>query len=350
MTVMEQEIAEYVTRVRAALADLPPTVRDELTEDLPEHLTEVAAEGGGPLADRLGTPEAYAADLRAAAGAGGPAAARNLDERAAAVAARLRGRLRGADARIGPILGYASASEYLRLLRPAWWFLRGYLTAMLITVVTTGAPFGLLPRLGGSTLAALLLLAVCVAASVWLGRRGPVLTRWPRIAVRAGTAVLVIFAFAGFVDADDRLGWNESGYQPTSEQTSDVRDVFVYDSEGRLVEHARLFDQDGNPIRLGYPDCDTDGLIAAKPVAPAYPYCPELAPFRSGPTGARPSPVAPTGAPAPTSAGDPTGGPAPSPSERASVDPAPRPTPPPLPPLPTTLAPTPAPVRTPASS
>ncbi|MEE3919703.1 hypothetical protein V2I01_19575 [Micromonospora sp. BRA006-A] len=45
MTVTGQEITDYVDRVRAALADLPPAVRDELTEDLPEHLAEVAAEG-----------------------------------------------------------------------------------------------------------------------------------------------------------------------------------------------------------------------------------------------------------------------------------------------------------------
>nr|QLJ99400.1 hypothetical protein HZU44_04455 [Micromonospora carbonacea] len=300
MTVMEQEIADYVTRVRAALADLPPQVRDELTEDLPEHLAEVAAEGDGSLADRLGTPEAYAAELRAAAGAGGPAAARNLDQRAAAAVARVRTRLRAADVRLGPILGYASASEYLRLLRPAWWILRGYLAAMLITVVTTGAPFGLLPRLGGSTLAALLLLGVCVIASVWLGRRTPVLTRWPRIAVRAGTAVLAVFAFAGFVDIDDRLGWNESGYAPTSVDTPYIGDIFVYDSDGRLVENARLFDQDGNPIRLGYPECGPSELYESKPAVPVYPYCPQDAPFRAGPVGARPAPGSSIAVPAPT--------------------------------------------------
>ncbi|WP_201753285.1 HAAS signaling domain-containing protein [Micromonospora rubida] len=343
MTVMEQEIADYVTRVRAALADLRPAVRDELTEDLAEHLAEVAAEGDEPLADRLGTPEAYAAELRAAAGAGGPAAARNLDQRAAAVAASLRARLRVADRNLGPILGYASASEYLRLLRPAWWVLRGYLAAMLITMVTTGASFGLLPRLGGSTLAALLLLAVCVVASVWLGRRTPTLGRWPRIAVRAGTAVLAVFAFAGFVNADDRLGWNESGYQPTSEQVPFVRDVFVYDSEGRLVENARLFDQDGNPIRLGYRECVREGLPESNQGVPAYPYCPEHAPFRSGPVGPRPSPVPPTPAPAPTPTDGPSGGSAPTPSGGTTAGPAPSSAPPPLAPLPTALAPTPVP-------
>ncbi|WP_435823600.1 HAAS signaling domain-containing protein [Micromonospora haikouensis] len=318
MTVMEQEIADYVTRVRAALADLPPQVRDELTEDLPEHLAEVAAEGDGSLVDRLGAPEAYAMELRTAAGAGGPAAARNLDQRAAAAVAQVRARLRAADVRVGPILGYASASEYLRLLRPAWWVLRGYLAAMLITVVTTGVPFGLLPRLGGSTLAALLLLGVCVVASVWLGRRTAALTRWPRIALWAGTAILAVFAFVGFVDADDRLGWNESGYESTSVDAPYIGDVFVYDSEGRLVENARLFDQNGNPIRIGYPECERAGLPESGRALPVYPYCPENAPFQAGPVGARPAPAGP---PLPT----PTGGATPS-DGAAPVLPAPTPT------------------------
>ncbi|MDI5937256.1 MULTISPECIES: hypothetical protein [unclassified Micromonospora] len=330
MTVMEQEIADYVTRVRAALADLPPQVRDELTEDLPEHLAEVAAEGDGSLVDRLGAPEAYAMELRTAAGAGGPAAARNLDQRAAAAVAQVRARLRAADVRVGPILGYASASEYLRLLRPAWWVLRGYLAAMLITVVTTGVPFGLLPRLGGSTLAALLLLGVCVVASVWLGRRTAALTRWPRIALWAGTAILAVFAFVGFVDADDRLGWNESGYESTSVDAPYIGDVFVYDSEGRLVENARLFDQNGNPIRIGYPECERAGLPESGPALPVYPYCPENAPFQAGPVGARPAPAAPPINPPLTTT--PTDGAAPAPvaptptGDGTTAPPAPTPT------------------------
>ncbi|GAA2700218.1 hypothetical protein ACFY2R_17245 [Micromonospora olivasterospora] len=142
--------------------------------------------------------------------------------------------------------------------------------------------FGLLPRLGGSTLAALLLLGACVVASVWLGRRGPALRRWPRLAVNAGTAVLAVFAIAGFADADGQLGRNDSGYRPASVDAPYVRDIFVYDSEGRLVENARLFDQDGNPIRIGYPDC-ADGFVVPQPGAPTYPYCPEQAPYRAGP-------------------------------------------------------------------
>ncbi|WP_434742917.1 hypothetical protein [Micromonospora sp. SH-82] len=241
--------------------------------------------------------------MRVAAGATGPAGGRNLDQRAAAAWAGARTRLRGADRRLGPLLGYASASEYLRLLRPAWWILRGYLAAMLVTVATTGGSFGLLPRLGGSTLAALLLLAVCVVASVWLGRRTPGLGRWPRRAVGAGTAVLVVFALAAFADLDgSRRDWGGGDYGTISVETPYIGDVFVYDSEGRLVPDARLFDQDGNPIRLGDPYCEygTDPARAAdEQRVPTYPHCPQREPFRAAP-GTSESSGSPTSGPDPS--------------------------------------------------
>ena len=67
-TVATIEIESYYDRVRAALAGLAPEMRDDLLEDLPDHLAEVLAEGDGSLRDRLGEPEAYADELRAAAG------------------------------------------------------------------------------------------------------------------------------------------------------------------------------------------------------------------------------------------------------------------------------------------
>ncbi|MGH3101424.1 MAG: HAAS signaling domain-containing protein, partial [Thermoleophilia bacterium] len=57
------EVASYATAVRAACADLPGPDRELLLEDLEDHLQEVAAEAGGPLEERLGRPEAYAAEL-----------------------------------------------------------------------------------------------------------------------------------------------------------------------------------------------------------------------------------------------------------------------------------------------
>jgi HAAS domain-containing protein len=57
---------EYVRKVDSALRDLPWSQRRDLVSELPAHLSDVPA--GTDLAERFGTPEQYAADLRAAAG------------------------------------------------------------------------------------------------------------------------------------------------------------------------------------------------------------------------------------------------------------------------------------------
>ncbi|MEN3611434.1 hypothetical protein AAH979_17965 [Plantactinospora sp. ZYX-F-223] len=320
MTVTEQEIARYVGQVREALADLPPPVRDELLEDLPEHLAEVAAEGEGSLYERLGPPQAYAMELRTAAGVPPPAGAVNLDQRIGAAVRKGRDRIRAADTRLGPVLGYTRLSDFLRLLRPAWWILRGYLAAMLITVLLAGTSFGLLPRLGGSGLAALLLLAATITGSIWLGRRTDRMGRRPRFVLNLGAALLVLFGLTGFVELDSRVGGSPVQYEQVyTDQYSGVQDVYVYDSQGRLLEGVRLFDQNGQPIRLGHPWCaeaqrpySLDEAFADLTRQP-YPYCPQGAPFRFGPTSppapeptapaepsATPSGTAPTASPTPT--------------------------------------------------
>ncbi|QDY06576.1 DUF1761 domain-containing protein [Micromonospora sp. HM134] len=305
MTVTGQEITDYVERVRAALADLPPQVREELTEDLPEHLAEVAAEADGSLVDRLGTPEAYAAELRAAAGAGDPAAGRRaLERRIASVLGRARARIDRLDSRFGPVFGHATAGEFLRLLRPAWWVARAYLAAMLLTAISTDGPLGLLPRLDGNGFVGLLMFAGLLYGSVWLGRRTPGLRSWRRWALHASSAVLAMFAIGAVATVDDhaRSGY-DYGYESTSVNNPYdlVQDVYVYDSEGRLVENARLFDQNGTPIRLGWPTCDDPALPDVNPVQRGYPYCPQQAPFRPRPPAVAPLPpgsgVGPGGSP-----------------------------------------------------
>ena len=156
------EITAYVEAVRAALAGLPETTRNELLEDLPEHLAEVAADGIGTLTDRLGPPSVYAAELLASAGfvGGFPDPPPSVDRYAELREVTLH-RLRVVDAKVGPLFGYARASEFLTMLRPAWWVLRGYLAAMVIAWLLddSGQPLGLLPRIGGSEVVAVLLLA-----------------------------------------------------------------------------------------------------------------------------------------------------------------------------------------------
>jgi hypothetical protein len=301
----QDEIGDYVAGVRAALVGLPDSTREELLEDLPEHLAEVLAEDQGTLIERLGTPEAYAAELLATAGfVGGFPDPPSRGGRLPLDEARenVLHVLRLVDDRVGPVIGYKRASEFLVLLRPAWWVLRGYLAAMMIAYLfgDNGGNLGLLPRLGGSEVVALLLLATCVVGSILLGRRTASLAKWPRYALWSGTALLTLFAIGGFLGADGSA--RSTDYHGVSSYDgnpfSNVQDVFIYDGQGRMVTDARLFDQDGSPIQLGTNWCtdpETGEERSSRKLG--YPRCPELAPF-----GVRPSPAAsaPTAAEAPT--------------------------------------------------
>jgi hypothetical protein len=310
-TTAQDEINLYVFAVRAALGDLPESLRDELLEDLPEHLAEVLAEGGGTLVERLGSPEAYAAELRTTAGfVGGfpdpPSRGRQLRE----LRERTLARLRVLDGHLGPLLGYARVSEFLVLLRPAWWVLRGYLAAMVLAwaLDDSGQPIGLLPRIGGSEVVALLLLGIGVLASIWLGRRAAGLSRWPRVSLYAGSVVLVLVALAGFSEADSDS--RDAGYMDVNYENpySHIEDLFVYDDQGRLITDARIFDQNGEPLRLGNPYCYDDDGNYAEVETSTYPYCPSRAPFRL-----------------PAAAGDPTDGARPEPQRSAGPGPVPGP-------------------------
>ncbi|MEV0896233.1 hypothetical protein [Actinoplanes sp. NPDC049802] len=336
----QDEIAVYMEGVRLALAGLPAATRDELLEDLPEHLAEVLAEGGGSLTDRLGPPEAYAAELSASAGlatGGHSSESRSryaaVTDRAARHRARVRQAMHRADVRTGPILGYARASEFLVLLRPAWWVLRGYLAAMAVAFMLDGnAPIGLVPRAGGDDFAAVLLLSLGILGSIWLGRRGTPARKWPRRALRLASAYLVIFALVGFFEVDSaarRDGYQEVGYNGWNEFT-DVRDVYVYDRDGRLISGVQLYDQDGNPIRLGEPYCEdpVSGLgVPSRTLG--YPHCPDAAPYRTGdptttpkasdaPTTSAPTTSAPSTNASATPAASPSG--APTPADGAPAD------------------------------
>jgi len=292
------DVEQYAAEVRAALAGLPPDVREELLEDLPAHLAEVAAEGDESLRSRLGSPAQYAAELRTTVEVGRSSVRPGAGIRLAAATEAVRDRLRTADARLGPVIGYARASEYLRLLRPGWWLLRGYLAAMAFAYALDNGTMGLLPRVGGSVLVAVLFLGVFVVGSIWLGRRHASLPQWARYTLGVASVYLAAVALVGFVTVDD------SAFQPNADyysvvdnsQYTNLRDVFGYDANGQLLRDVRLFDQDGNPLILGVQDCEP--YLAPSNV---YPRCPHQAPFTvPGITPTAPTPTTPTPTPSPT--------------------------------------------------
>jgi hypothetical protein len=61
-------VQSYARAVREALGDLPPEQAHAVLDGLDEHLGEIVAEGTVDLEAVLGSPESYAAELRASAG------------------------------------------------------------------------------------------------------------------------------------------------------------------------------------------------------------------------------------------------------------------------------------------
>ncbi|WP_412540704.1 hypothetical protein R8Z50_33720 [Longispora sp. K20-0274] len=315
MTTTNQSEA-YLAGVRAALADLPPEVRDELMEDLPAHLADIEAEHSGTLAERLGPPAVYAAELRAAAGlesrpTDGDRVATVDWQRVAAFGRRV-------DVRLGAVVGYPRMRDLLAALRPAWWLFRGWILACWVMLVATGRSAGLLPFRTDHPLAALVVLAGCVAFSVWLGRRTRTVTGWFRWLLVLGTVPLaftgLVFVVQGSEDRADRL----SSY---ADRWQGVSDVVAYDADGNPLTDIRLYDQNGNPIQLGHPwQCPDRGPAFGEQPQWVYPLCPST---QNGPGPIRrpqrtPSPAphgsatpAPTASPAPASP-VPTASPSPS--------------------------------------
>ncbi|TDC11118.1 hypothetical protein E1267_01415 [Nonomuraea longispora] len=113
---------EYAQAVRDALADHPE--REELLDDLDDHLAEIAAESGLPLEERLGPPGAYAEELAAAYG--------ERPERRRRVRPGPRERARSAHALLMRYTPYRGLAGFLPELRPGWWVLRGYVLAMIL--------------------------------------------------------------------------------------------------------------------------------------------------------------------------------------------------------------------------
>ena len=315
------EIERYYDEVRAALADLPADARDELLEDLPDHLAEVAAEaasdGNGSLRERLGEPAGYAEELRAAAGF-----EPSKDRTAPAIPVLARAgewltvRWRGADRRIGAAVGYPRLADLARAARPGWWLLRGWLVAQLVAGAhdrTSG--LALIPRIGGSRFFGLIVTIALIGLSVWFGRRSEGFGRWPRRAIATAGTVLALWAVFGLA-ASFGGTVHAAGVPVGFDPAAGVTDVYVYDQSGHLVSGARLYDQQGNPVQLGTPAC-ADGSAAPGAVDGAggfvqvwtYPLCPsDPGPFRAGPgaasgaSGTTPSASPSVTAPAPSPA------------------------------------------------
>jgi len=292
--VASDQVERYLAAVRAALTDIGEEEREELLEDLPQHFAEVAAESSAPLSERLGPPEAYAAELRAAAGiASRSPFARWGTRNAAAVEWLVR-----FDELLGRVLGYPRLRDFLVLLRPAWWVLRGYVVGMAIARILY-AHGGLLPGAEETVL-----VLPVIAGSVWLGRRASS-ERWQERlvwwVVNAMTALLLLI---GLTSLDSRINTDYYGGPPSYTPPA-YEVVYPLDESGRPLTGVRLYDANGNPVPVGtLPPC---GLHAPEQLRSPLCYLPPAA----GPSSAPASP-SPSGSAGPSPSG--SAGPSPGPS------------------------------------
>lgn len=312
----------YAQQVRAHLADLRPDQVEELADGLEADLAEAVvdapgalprrttgsapavdgpagAPGGGPdgavgtgapealddigldLVAFFGPPAEYAAELRAAAGL--PPAVAPDGTRGPRPGVRRRVRALGAslaaDWRAGwqPVTSspqWASVTEFLRTLVPAWWILRGWIAATLLLWMFGGYEITMLPP----DLSARFVVLAAVVVSVQWGRGRWLPTTWlPRI-VRPSSVVAALVAaplvlHAAAAGASSPYAWDRGYEQGRSDASSglvssvsfgsgdspgtagvwvdgaQVSNLFVYDAAGEPLRDVQVFDDRGRQVR-----------------------------------------------------------------------------------------------------
>jgi uncharacterized membrane protein len=309
-------VAEYLARTQAALADLPAAEVEEIVEDIGQHLSEVAGELGDgvsveALTERLGTPEQYASELRAAAGyppSDGKPLHRNQTRFLARVAlwslmlALVVFFVAGIflfelnnDA-LGPVLifsiplyvalivifsgrvpmsavvelpEYQATAQagrriadglpdnlvgYLRSVRPAWWLLR---IVVLVAVC--------LLALSRNRTDEFVIAAAAAAILIWLGGRARRDGRWrwvvgPANAFAVGVAIaLAVAVWASLTGTPYR----NVGFDPyltgLMHNGRHLSNVYVFGPDGKPLTEAYLYDENGQPLAVRFYGCPGTG-------------------------------------------------------------------------------------------
>ena len=249
------ELESYLAAVREALADLPSAERDDLLAEVEVSLAEAASEGDGPIAARLGPPQDFAAELRAAAGLheGAPAPPSRAEPRLMNLVRELAARL-AREPRMVAMRGWLSE------LAPIWWVARAYF-AVCAAALALGASwsqtFAAVPRIGTGAIG-LLLIALATVASVGLGlyarRKG---RPAGRIALTLNAALLIAAVPVAFhVVGDLRQGPPIAVAVVTVPEAqpgliyngTPLVNIYPYDRNGRRLRDVRLYDSAGGPI------------------------------------------------------------------------------------------------------
>jgi len=210
---------------------------------------------------------------------------------------------------------------FLPELRPAWWVLRGYLGALIVTAPLSGG-YNLGPIPNPTTRHGLFQIFATVVAiwlSVRIGRRSRALPQGLRFMAVSANLLIAFIAIAVLGNMHN-FAYSEIIGNATPEQApfaaafagGPLTNVYPYSQDGKPLTNVLLYDQDGQPITVEKSDAQTSYPIGAdgKAITNAYPLTQRL------PNG---DPVvAPRGAfppwPTPSATATPSATPSPSPS------------------------------------
>jgi hypothetical protein len=245
------EAARFLAGVAAHLDALAPEERDELLDDLQQHLLEVAAEEGPSLAERLGPPAAYAAELLASVGARADAAGSRR------VPLREHARRVASAAQEAPAV--ATAVAYAKSLRPAWWLARGVIVGWWLIIVLLNEDVSrwiVFPQVRGHRLPGIVAVGAATLVSVLIGLRTDKLGRnWRRAVIAGNVAVAVIAVFLSTTDeaypvppVQGYYGGPPPSMCLTNRNGQAIENLYPYDADGRPLDRVLLFDQTGQPV------------------------------------------------------------------------------------------------------
>ena len=305
------DVASYAASVRAALSDLPSDQAEVLLEDLEDHLREIAADAGGPLSERLGPPDQYAQELRAAYGAAQTNRRRQDPIRD----------LRAVRDWVTRSQWYRQVRAFLPELRPAWWVLRAYLLVLALTAAfSPGDNLRPIPNpVSTRGILEILVAAVAIVLSVRLGRRRRALLRGGRLLTIGANVAIVLLALPVLISMGSfRVAdfYAQTVNQPLSTPSGIVTNIYAYSKDGKPLTDVLLYDQDGRPLTLDQNSGDVasvypsgaDGL----PITNAYPLTQRH--LSGDPVVAPRVAIPPWPAVSPTASASPTSSPSPSPS------------------------------------
>ncbi|QNE47783.1 hypothetical protein F1C58_13340 [Glaciihabitans sp. INWT7] len=263
-TSIDQTIADFAARVRRRLDDLPDEEIEDLTEGLEADLTEKA------LDEELGDPDAYATELRSAAGLPPRAAKSVMPWSIDSI--RLLQALAASRIRRNRIAG--AVLDFAIILRPAWWMLRAWAAFELAILIAGGR--GIVSALPDTPFRWFIFAALAIVSVQW--GRNLWLPRWMNV-VRDLVNVMAILALPFLLTAlASSSGWayaQSVNVQPEpapaglTRNGGSVTNIFAYDADGAPITGVQLFDQNGKPLSAKPPGEDFTTMSDGRMLVPS---------------------------------------------------------------------------------